>query len=145
MSVSGPGRSPIVFVDTSAFLGMASRRDKHHQRAKTVQAQSVAERWQFVSTNFIIAETHALALRRHDPRLALALVEDLLSAATVIVRVNEEDERRALEILRRYDDKRFSYTDATSFAVMERLAIGQAFTFDRHFAQYGFQVVGLGA
>ena len=30
----------------------------------------------------------------------------------------------------------------SSFAVMERLRIGEAFTFDRHFAQYGFVMLG---
>ena len=41
----------------------------------------------------------------------------------------------------KYQDKDFSLTDAISFAVMERLQITQAFTFDRHFAQYGFTLV----
>jgi len=34
-----------------------------------------------------------------------------------------------------------SLTDAASFAVMERLRLPAAFTFDRHFAQYGFTVL----
>jgi predicted nucleic acid-binding protein len=37
-----------------------------------------------------------------------------------------------------YGDKDFSFTDAISFGVMERLGIHVAFTFDRHFRQYGF-------
>ena len=36
------------------------------------------------------------------------------------------------DILRRYDDKSFSYVDATSFSLMERLGIRQAFSFDPH-------------
>jgi predicted nucleic acid-binding protein len=44
-------------------------------------------------------------------------------------------------IIYQYDDKDFSLTDATSFAVMERLRVPAAFTFDRHFAQYGFTVL----
>jgi predicted nucleic acid-binding protein len=42
--------------------------------------------------------------------------------------------------LRQYDDKDFSLTDALSFAVMDRLEISEAFTFDHHFRQYGFRV-----
>ena len=60
------------------------------------------------------------------------------SVDTVVVRIDETDEQRAREIIHGYADKDFSLTDVTSFAVMERLEIGYAFTFDRHFAQYGF-------
>lgn len=58
-----------------------------------------------------------------------------------IVRVTTADEARGREILRRYSEKDFSLTDATSFSVMERLGIGLAFTFDRDFEQYGFQAI----
>jgi predicted nucleic acid-binding protein len=54
--------------------------------------------------------------------------------------VTEEDELRAKTILLRYADKDFSYVDATSFAVMERLGLQTAFAFDEHFMQYGFTV-----
>jgi|RhiMethySRZTD1v2_1073278.scaffolds.fasta_scaffold1081974_1 predicted nucleic acid-binding protein len=46
-------------------------------------------------------------------------------------------ERRARAIITQYQDKSFSYTDAASFAVMERLGISRVFTFDRNFAPYG--------
>ena len=51
-----------------------------------------------------------------------------------------DDEVRARDILRRYDDKSFSYVDATSFSLMERLGIRQAFSFDPHFEQYGLEL-----
>jgi uncharacterized protein len=50
-------------------------------------------------------------------------------------------DRRATAIIRQYDDKAFSFTDAASFAVMQRLGIRHAFTFDRHFQQFGFSVL----
>ena len=31
--------------------------------------------------------------------------------------------------------------DAISFVIMERMGITQAFAFDKHFAQYGFDVL----
>jgi predicted nucleic acid-binding protein len=62
---------------------------------------------------------------------------------TVIVRVSASDERRARQIIALHGDKDYSLTDATSFAVMERLRIGAAFPFDSHFAHYGFTVIGM--
>lgn len=65
------------------------------------------------------------------------LAEIDAGSTRAIIRAEEEDEGRARAIIRQYVDKDFSLTDAISFAVMERLGIGHAFAFDRHFAQYG--------
>ncbi len=131
-----------VFVDSSAFFAVASARDADHARARRVHARIVAEGWRLVTTTYVVAELHALALGRLDPRSALALIERVEQGNVVVVRVSEDDWRQAWDILRRYDDKDFSFTDALSFAVMERLGIREAFSFDRHFLQYGFHLVG---
>jgi predicted nucleic acid-binding protein len=95
-----------------------------------------------VTTNFIIGETHALVLRRMGRRTALRFLNEIDGSATRLERVTPEDELRARLILARYDDKDFSYVDATCFAVMERLGIRDAFALDRNFAQYGFAIIG---
>lgn len=69
---------------------------------------------------------------------ALALYDD---PAITIVRVSEADEAEARAIIERYDDKNFSFTNATCFAVMRRLAIRRAFTLDRNFRQFGFETL----
>jgi len=93
-----------------------------------------------VLTNFIVAECHALSLARLGARLARNW---LLSNIWVVERVTADDEATARDIIRKYTDKTFSYTDATSFAVMDRLGLRTAFAFDPHFRQYGLQVIGL--
>lgn len=52
-------------------------------------------------------------------------------------RVRIEDDLSAVEILRSHEDKTYSFCDALSFAVMERLRIDRAIAFDRHFHDYG--------
>jgi predicted nucleic acid-binding protein len=42
--------------------------------------------------------------------------------------------RERTGLLRQYAEKDFSLTDATSFTVMERLELEQAFSFDSDFA-----------
>ena len=133
-----------VFVDSSAFFAFATSRDADHDRARRVHTRIIAGGWRLVTTTYVLAEVHALALARVNPRFALSLIEEIDAGNVVIVRVNEDDWLQAWRILRRYDDKSFSFTDALSFAVMDRLGISEAFSFDRHFLQYGFRLVGDG-
>jgi len=54
-----------------------------------------------------------------------------------VERVRRDDEAAAMSLLRGHQDKTYSYCDALSFAVMERLGITAAIAFDRHFREYG--------
>lgn len=128
-----------LFVDTSAYFALYSADDEFHPRA--INSAKTARR-RLYTTNYIVAETHALILRRLGRDTALTFLEETDHSRTAVERVRLGDEQRAREIILTYDDKDFSLTDATSFAVMERLGIGTAFTFDRHFAQFGFAVLG---
>ncbi len=76
-------------------------------------------------------------LRKIGRNKAIEYVEKLRNTAE-IERVSEEDENMAWQIILRCQDKHFSYVDATSFAVMERLGIKDAFSFDEYFRQYSF-------
>ena len=130
-----------VFVDTGALFAVFNRDDVHHAAAQSFLIRDRRVRRSFITSNFVIAETHALILRRAGRKPAFQFLRSMQSGATVIERISEGDEKRALEIITQYDDKDFSYTDATSFAVMERLQIDTAFAFDRHFRQYGFRTL----
>ena len=130
-----------VFVDTGAFFALSFTGDENHRAARSIYERLTAERRQLVTTNFVLAETHALLLNRLNRTIALRVLESIVQSSTRIVRVTASDERLAREILKRYRDKDFSLTDATSFVVMERLGIGTAFAFDRHFAQYGLTLI----
>jgi predicted nucleic acid-binding protein len=130
-----------VFVDTSAFFALLDRRDASHSEAIQVQQALTSGRAQLFTSNFIVAECHALLLTRLSRADALAFLDGFATGFITVVAVTPEDETRAVDIIRRYDDKMFSYVDASSFAVMERLGLGHAFDFDRHFSQYGFITV----
>ncbi|MSQ15001.1 MAG: PIN domain-containing protein [Dehalococcoidia bacterium] len=129
------------FIDTSAYFALTDVSDNEHDQARDVAAQLSRQRWRTFTTNFILAETHALLLNRLNRTVALRTLQAIESSGTIIERVSVADERRAREILVQYDDKTFSLTDTTSFAVMERLGIQYVFAFDRDFTQYGLNVL----
>ena len=127
-----------LFVDSSGFYALSNVNDPYHGAAAALIVAGAADRLRLCTTNFVLAETHALFLSRRGRTTAFDFVQRVLGGATVVERVTPADEAAALAILERYVDKDFSYTDATSFAVMARLNLRVALTSDRHFSQFGY-------
>jgi uncharacterized protein len=125
-----------VFIDTSAYFALADTTESNHRRAQAILRRLAEEPWLLFTSNFVKTETHALMLRRLGRPMALRYLHGLAAGTTSVQRVTEADEARALAIIEQYTDKNFSFTDATSFAVMDRLGITHAFHFDRNFREY---------
>ena len=123
-----------MLVDSSAIVALLVKNDRNHEQAVEVLSRLTKQGAELVLSNFIIAESYNLIAVRANSFKAR---EWLLTNTWPVERVGRLDEKRALEIIKTYDDKDFSYTDATSFAMIERFAIDLAFTYDRHFQQYG--------
>jgi predicted nucleic acid-binding protein len=136
-----PLRARRVFIDSSVYLALLDVDDEHHRDATQIVHRLATERYRQFTTNVLLIESHALILSVLGRAQAVRFLTDMQESNTVIVRVRAADEARAQQILFQYEDKDFSFADATSFAVMERLDIRLAFTFDRDFAQYGFTVL----
>jgi predicted nucleic acid-binding protein len=134
---------PSVFVDSSAYYAAAVTRDEYHPAARATLSQFEREHGHFFTTRYVLAETHALIVaRRRDSALALRVLSGIeTSRSTTVVPMTEADEQRARTILEQYQDHLFSLTDALSFAVMERLNIAYAFTFDGDFAEFGVSII----
>lgn len=127
-----------VFVDTSAFYSAISRTDARHRIAAETFALLQRERLPLFTSNIVVAETHALMLRR----LGRTIAARWLSSLDInLVFATELDHDQALDLIRRYTDKDFSYADAVSFVLMGRLGIPTAFAFDADFRVYGFQAM----
>jgi predicted nucleic acid-binding protein len=136
-----PLRERRVFVDSSVYLALLDADDEHHQAATRIVHQLAQARYRQFTTNVLLIESHALILSVLGRTQASQFLKDMQESHTVILRVRSADEERAKQILFQYEDKDFSFADAISFAVMERLGIRLAFTFDRDFAQYGFTIL----
>jgi predicted nucleic acid-binding protein len=125
------------FVDAGGFYTALNRRDASHRDVVRLFRQARRNHWFLCTTNFVLAESHALILAHMGRDRAWNFLQAILTGSTNVIRAEEVDERRARAIIEYYQDKAFSYCDAVSFAVMERLDIPEAIAFDEHVRQYG--------
>jgi uncharacterized protein len=131
-----------LFVDTSAWYPIADAGHPDHPVLAAALRRAVGEGRRIVTTNLVVAETQVLLLRRVGRRPALRFAEEVRREPMVVERGTGEVEERAVEHwLRRFQDQPFSFTDAVSFAVMERRGIREALALDHHFTVAGFDRV----
>lgn len=131
-----------VFVDTSAWYPLVDRGHADHARLAALLKERLRDGVTLVTTNLVLAESHALLLRR----IGRTVAQTFLSAAraapnTVIFSTAELEEEAEREWLARFTDQPFSLADAVSFTVMTRRSISEALTLDRDFATAGFIVL----
>ncbi len=124
-----------IFVDTSAWYALVDKSDRDHTSA--VDLIKKVNR-PLVTSNYIFDETLTLLKIRLGVKVAINFGQKLWNQeVATLIRVTEKDESRAWGLFIQYEDKGFSFTDCTSFALMERLKINTAFAFDEHYLQYG--------
>jgi len=130
-----------VFVDSSAWLAVASASDGRHAEADALLHEAVRRRIRLLTTNLVLAEVHRLALVRMGIRPAAAFLDRVdASPLVAVVFATAEHHHAARRWLAKLADQRLSYTDGVSFAVMAAARCRTAMTFDRHFSVAGFEV-----
>jgi uncharacterized protein len=131
-----------VFVDTSAFVALRNAGEVEHTRARAALSELLSDGAALFTSNYVFAETYTALMVRVGRDEAIEWGRRFrASGAIELVRLDEDVEGDAWEILERHGDKRWSYVDATSFALIERDGGGEAFAFDSHFSQRGLRVV----
>ena len=123
-----------IFVDTSVWFGAAYAKDRGNARAKTILSSTN----ELATSNFVLLETWYLLRNRLSWAAAEIFVQNIRNGIAALEYVLPADIESAQAIGARFADQEFSLTDRTSFALMERLGIEQAASFDADFAVYRF-------
>jgi uncharacterized protein len=131
-----------LFVDASAWYPLLVRSIPQHNAVKAALQSALRHGARLVTTNLVVAETHALLVRRTSRDTAMAFASGMIDPQMLVVRSTADLERAAItDWLERYEDQEFSFADAVSFAVMAERGISEALALDRHFAAAGFRMV----
>lgn len=129
-----------VFVDTVGWVALKDSSDNLHANAHLLNKELLASGTRYITSNFVLDESYTLLLSRTSHGVAVQFGEEIRASRMVtVVHVSEELEEEAWQLFKRYSDKEFSFTDCTSFVIMQQRGIWEAFTNDHHFEQAGFQ------
>ncbi len=134
--------TPRVFVDTSAWMAVVDASDARHALAAQTYLRLLKSPIGLVTTLLVVAETQIWLRRRASAEAAFAFLENVNESQRIeVIYPDDRLEIEAKRLLRRYADQDFSFTDAISFACMERHGLTEAFTYDRHFAMAGYTII----
>jgi len=123
-----------LFVDSSAFYAAAVENDRNNPRAVAIITSGEL----LVTTDHVLVETLLLLQRRLSHHLAERFWGRIRDGAATVECVTPADLELAWDIGLSFPDQRFSIVDRTSFAVMQRLGVFRAATFDDDFAVFRF-------
>ena len=123
------------FVDTGAWYALLDKRDPDH--APVTEAFR-AYRGRLVTSNYIFDEAVTLARYRLGWEVAHKLGAELRAQRVArLERVTQKDEAAAWSIFEQHQDKRYSFTDCTSFVLVQRLGLAVCLAVDSDFLSFG--------
>ncbi len=130
------------FVDTGAWYAPFNDLDIYHPRASAFMQKLIGQKAWLFTSDYVIDETLTLMRARLGHGKAVEFGRWVLQSPLVkLINVDEKIWQAAWNLFVRYDDKYFSFTDCTSFAIMRQLGLRSAFAFDRNFEKAGFALL----
>ncbi|HLB72039.1 MAG: PIN domain-containing protein [Candidatus Methanoperedens sp.] len=130
-----------IYLDTGFFIALSDARDKNHTRAKMYLKKQVQSGARFVTGRNVVVEYIDGVTKRVSKIKAIEELENILSSKLLVIEpVIEQDWDKAIMFFKKYNDQQIDLTDCLSFAVMERLEMNTALTFDNDFKIHGFEV-----
>jgi uncharacterized protein len=126
----------MIFVDTSIWYSAHVVEDKDHTRARELLLSAPSD---FITTDNIVDELLTLLVARNQRDVAVRIGDGFWSERLCRLHwISHEDALVGWQVFISFNDKKWSFTDCVSYAVMKRLGIREAFAQDDDFRQFGF-------
>jgi len=138
LPIGGSLYSRAILMDTGVLLALADQKDNNRQRAIACLNRIKDHRLPVFVSLPTIYESHRRFLFGLGQVAAADFLQNIYDGSVNIVRTIEDDEKEGIRLTERYEGLRITMTDAVNMAVMIRLRIAVAFSFDRHYLQAGF-------
>ncbi len=124
-------------MDTGGWYASIARRDHDHEAAKLFLMNN---KLPLISSDYVMDETVTLLQSRIGHHYAVKFLDALQTSQQVqLIYLTLSHIAETIRLFRNRPDKGWSFTDCSSFVLMDEYHIPFAFAFDEHFRQAGFQ------
>ncbi len=130
------------FLDTSFVYASVNKRDQWHERALKWQIRLVESNTPLLTTQFILVEiADGLASINFRQKAAQILRNFAQNPLIEVVPFSDELYNATLDFYENRQDKKWGFTDCSSFVVMAERNLTDALTVDDDFQQAGFHAL----
>jgi uncharacterized protein len=130
----------IIFLDTSFIIAFYNKKDKNHAGARGILKRTLEknQNTKFVFSDYIFDELITLLKSKKVPNQMISQIGDQILNSNIwkIVYVEELIFNHTWKMIKDYDDKDWSFTDTSSFALMNNMNILHYLSYDDHFEQF---------
>lgn len=127
-----------VFVDTSAFCALTIPKDQYNLAAKVIYKRIQERNAIIYSSDYVMDEVYTLLKTRSSHATSVKFMDQVDKSGVIILHITEDIEAYAKTIFRQFKDKKLSFTDCTSFALINQFDIDAVFAFDEHFRYHPY-------
>jgi len=128
-----------VFIDTGAFCALTIPHDQHNNAAKSHYKEIHKERALLYTSDYVLDETYTLLKMRSSHETAVKFMTQLEAVAITVFSVTADITEAANALFRKFEDRKLSYTDCTSFALINHFGMNAVFAFDEHFRYHPYK------
>lgn len=135
-----------VFTDTSYLIAFYDVNDQFHNQSVSILKSSLPSDSQLLISDYIYDEVLTYFITRYGYRGYLkSKIFDLDVSRYHKIHlsfINDLIWMKAREMFFKFNrDKKFSFTDCTSFALMKDLGLKDVLSFDHHFQERGYKII----
>jgi uncharacterized protein len=128
-----------VFVDTGGWYAAIVSKDYNHKAAKQFLSEN---KLPLITSDYVMDETLTLLKSRIGHSYAVKFLDAVQASKQIeLIYLTPLHIMETIKLFRNRSDKMWSFTDCTSFVLMNEYQIQKAFAFDEHFRQAGFEIV----
>jgi len=126
----------MIFIDSSAYIGILSPLDSNHKKALELSSQLIVRENTVITSYAVLGEVLTVGSMRYNRAASIEFVKSIFESKTKIVSEDDVLIEKAFKIFQKINDKDVGWVDCYSFAIIEYYKIDKVFSFDKDFKKH---------